>query len=280
MIKIFTNPFLLLICLFFSFCTKESPKTHTPIDIAYPLIQISQKIEGCKVENNSNYAKDFELNVFDSVFTIFKPSNQQQYLPIELLFSADVQNGNIQSVKWKVGSDPVVRTSTYFRLSFETPVDISIIAEITWIPDATASLRKDTLHKKLQIVPQSFILGSFRGISSNNPLDTFTVHIGEFESKIVGTQTVFFGVQNLFDNFPITIPVNIYTSGFGICQAPFPYEERYNINGKFFSHPFGVAALNKSKDSIYINYSFVEYKDAVGFENMKTVQTTFAGLKL
>ena len=272
MIKLFTKALLLLTCLFFSFCTKESPNSQATVELKYPSIEISQTIEGCKVENNSNYLKDLELTVTDSVFSIFKLSNQLQYFPIELFFSANVQKGIIQSVRWKVGSDPEERPSTNFRLNFETPVDISISAEITWIPNATASLRIDTIYKTLQILPQNLLIGSYSGISSNNPLDTFTVHIGEFESNIIGTQQVFFGVQNLFNNFPIAIPVNIYTSGFGICQAPFPYEERYIINGKFFSHPFGVAALNNSKDSIYINYSFVEYKDAVGFENMKTVQ--------
>lgn len=271
---------LLSICLLFSFCTKKSPGNQNTINIKSPVIEISQIIGGCTVDNNSNYAKNIELIVADSIFTIFKPSNQMQYLPIELLFSAQVQEGEIQSAKWKVGSDPDELTSTNFKLSFDTPIDISISAEIIWTPKATASLRKDTIYKTLKIISQKNLLGSYRGINVNNPSDTFTIQISEFESNIAGTQQTFFGIDNLLKNFPVKLPVYIYSAGFGICQAPFPYEERYNVNGKFLSQPFGLAYLNSSKDSINIKYSYVEFQDALTFNNMKTTQATFIGRKL
>lgn len=262
-------------------CHKNHQDVKAPIIIKKPEISISQSIDGCKVQNNSNYPIDTSMRVFDSIFVSYKQNNSAKYDPVTVLFDTKISNGQLQSISWKVGADPLVKTSKSFELTFNEPVGtINVTAFVTWTPTATAAAKTDTIVKNFTITSTSFLLGSFKGNNDDSPADTFTVSIGELNANIISSTDKFWGIQNLFKGFPYNLPIYIRSSGFGMCAAPFPYIERYKIDGKYYSQPYALATLSTNKDSIYINYSYVQYKDQNSFDSIKTIGKFFKGKKL
>jgi hypothetical protein len=257
-----------------------SPKPHALSQS--PNIQVSHVIDGCNFADASNYSIPIDTTISDSLFSIYRLSGKAQYFPITLTFTINVSNGIIRSVKWKVGVDPDEITARSYSLYFVEPVgSLTVSAAVEWMNQNSSKTFRDTIVKTIFIADRELPTTVYRGSNTDSQSDVFNITISEFSDEMnMQTQEKIFGIQNLFKGFQHSLPINIYTNGFGICQAPFPYPDRYNINGRYYSQPLGIAVFSANKDSIYINYSFVQYKNAVSFDSIQIHKRSFAGRKV
>lgn len=270
-------PFLIIIYLLA--CKKKDEAEQTLLQVKSPVIIVDERIQGCEVANNSNFVFSLDSLVTDSVFFI---NNLHGYrTPVTLTFSLSKPDGVVQKTVWKTGNDPLLRTGQSIELDFSVPErDIIITAYLDWIPRLTGQPRADTITSKITIEDRLDFNGIYKGVSSLSPLDTFSVYLGKFRENILSADTtLFFGIKNFFRGFQYNLPVLLFSNGFGICQSPSPYLQRYPMGSKYYSQPYGAGIFSKNRDSLTVIYSFVEYENAVSFNNMKTHAGVFRSAK-
>lgn len=271
--------YTLFLIIIIAACRRDKPIDKPRPHIDTPEILVAQTIEGCQLRNNSDLEFPLDSTTQASTFSLFKLSNETIYRPIDLSFSLK-QKGTLNSVRWKIGNEPNERTNQSPTLTFSAPVGtINLQAIVSWVPSATFVSRTDTVRGQIDIIATPALVGSFQGANTDNLSDTFTVRISDVPDIVTGGGSQIWGIKNLFKNFPVTLSAQPFTKGFGLCAAPFPYPQRYNVGGKFYSQPFALGILSPNNDSITIKYSYAVYENTTSVNNIQTVIKTFTGKK-
>ena len=126
-----------------------------------------------------------------------------EQLPYDSLFVADtvlqynvvyfIAKGNYKQYKWKIGNDDSTFTGDTIRLHFDQPFSqIAVTLFVSSEPNTKCFPNddgKDTITKYLCVVPWrggSALIGYYKGITLDNPKDTFIVNVGFHDVFIDG----------------------------------------------------------------------------------------------
>ncbi|HJW17461.1 MAG TPA: hypothetical protein VJ499_10075 [Flavisolibacter sp.] len=267
------NSLLFSFLFFIIACNKKQVEFNTYQKAPKPVIAISHTVEGATLIQGSNVAEYVDSSFTDSTFYLYSST---LFNTIGLTFDVFVDKRSVVESSWTLEGDTMVRKGKTITVYFKQAVqNIKATCVVKWIPFNSNQMQTDTVTRMFSVLDEPKLFGKYRGVSSESEFP-MEVTIGEIK-EIDGSRD--WGITNLFQGFPHQLPISLQSSGFGLDAAPFPYQQRYLINGNYYSQPFALGYLHGTKDSLTIRYAYVEYKDANSFDSMRVKYHVFKGVR-
>jgi hypothetical protein len=267
------NSLLFSLLFFIAACNKRQVEFNTYQKAPKPLIAISHTVQGATLRQGSDVPVYVDSSFTDSTFYLYSSTS---FDFLGLTFDVVVDKGSVVESSWTLEGDTLVRKGKAITVYFKQPVHkIKATCVVQWIPLNTAQMQTDTVTKVFSLLDEPKLFGRYRGVSSESEFP-MEVTVGEI-TDLEGTRN--WGITNLFQGFPNPLPITLQSSGFGLDAVPFPYPQRYRINGSYYSQPYALGYLHGTKDSLTIRYAYMEYKDANSFDNMSVKDHVFKGVR-
>ncbi len=278
---------ILFISLIFGACKKDGNVTNKSPKAK---ITISEELVAENIYNY--YGKKEKYNVVDTfivdtAFHLFKNPIGGGYYQNgpRLYFKANFDTNYNVLYEWKVGTDPLTRTTSSFALDFGQPVgDINIRLISTYSPKSNnGSFGTDTVYQKIFIGENSPLFGDYEGYNTDSPNHIFKIKIGwQFDSNQAINRS-YFAVSNLPEGFPIKSEILPRSSSFGIAGETF-HGQYLLYHGQEVNAVYALGFMSKKKDSITIRYNYGVINNYSTYSNVydwsKVIVKTFIGKKI
>ncbi len=185
--------------------------------------------------------------------------------------------------EWKLGTDDRTWKTKKFTLNFLNfmgNVDVRLIAKRKAINKECTPNDDgiDTIMKRLSVVHNSLVFGNFRGVSTQNLKDTFTISIKEFADNVSDNRWVL--IYNL--NKGCVDTSQDATSSY--IMRIIGYKAFYFISSfdgyktrPLCFNPVGLAKSEFGGNGITIDYSLIE--DTIQFSKKPRTYYTFKGVR-
>ncbi|MCM5529934.1 hypothetical protein [Parasegetibacter sp. NRK P23] len=220
----------------------------------------------------------------DSLFYIYKTPNGTYYDDgVRLNFSLKIDTSFDYSVKWKFGSDPLIRQGKSLYLGFGMPQSqVLVEAIVTYTNRHKAEYSGiDTIKKSIKILEGTPLVGIYRGVLASNQNDTFNIEIGWMYESRYSVERSYYAIKDLPAGFPIYSEIDPSSKGFGIT-GPTVTAAYFQYKGEWVNSLYSFGFYNRVNDSLHIQFNYGVIKDPnVGTNDWsRIVADRFKGARL
>ncbi len=247
--------FLLLSCKKEKIKIQEAPKAR---------IIIGQKVGANNIFNY--YGKNEKYNTVDTLVAdtafhliIHPPTGNYYFNGINIIFNAQFDTSFNCQYQWKVGEDPLIRTSKQFELDFGRPYGTVRVRLITKYTSKRGSPISgiDTTFQDFYLGDKPPLFGEYEGYNSDNPNHKFKIKIGwDFEPHIAANRSSFY-LSNLPEGYPIKSEIlDPRSTCFGIFDATIRGGQALQYQNEWVNCIYALGFMNRQHDSIKIRYNY------------------------
>jgi hypothetical protein len=192
--------------------------------------------------------------------------------------------------EWTVGTDPKVRTDSSFTIHFDDYIGQVIVRLITFSSRDTlcnpADNGRDTVYASYTVIDPWRIdvappfHGTYRGVSTENLLDTFTINIGFLGIGNLPEATILNNLpKGCVDPYQLKPPDAMYSVGYGM-RGIYVVKDDGTWGGKC-RNMYGKGFLDEDGNTFIFHYNayVTEYNPRLGLNNKERITATFRGVR-